>query len=138
MIKRITLFLAILFVALGSYINAQNVNNYFQQAGTGTENTLIIGGTQTVSGYLVVTGTQSVSGALDITCELNASSITVTNALKAKSLTPTGSYTGAELQALTPDWIQQMVINSDVNEIYVSTGTSAGQWVAIKDYTTAP
>ena len=65
---------------------------------------------------------------------------TVTNAFKAKSLAPSGEYTDVQLRALVANWVGEMVLNGSLTpkEIYVSTGTSAGQWAAIKDYTTAP
>jgi hypothetical protein len=46
--------------AAGEY----NVDNYFQNPGSGDDNNLIISGTQTVSGYLSITGNQNISGSL--------------------------------------------------------------------------
>lgn len=130
--NKIKFILAFLIISSCGSLYAANVNNYFQQAGAGTENTLIIGGTQTVTGSLIVSGTQTVTGTLDITGtssfdgDLVVSSITITNTATAGTLTDsTATLTAGAITGLLNITSSSGTITNLLTAGTVDTGNGA-------------
>jgi len=104
--------ISILFICGSVFAAKHNVNNYFDDAGAGRENTLVIGGTQNVTGSLNVTGALNVTGSQIVTGSLTADTIKF-----AIDLDTTTAPSSAGIIGITSGY-----------KVYVSTGTFAGNW----------
>lgn len=150
--------LILLLVCLGICFSA-NVKNYFENPTSSGDNRFIVSGNQVVSGTITVSGIMNNTGTTSFTT-LTSSSATITNQVLADKFNDgvaylkDGSLIGAlDIQsssATITNTLSTKVIDFAVNldtttapsstgivgltsnfKMYVSTGTSAGQWELI-------
>jgi hypothetical protein len=135
--KNVLFSITALILMMVSFSYAYNVNNYFTNPGSGKENTLVISGTQTVSGYLNVTGTQAVSGTMSIadltaTGLITGSSCTITNTITGGTITDgTATLTAGTITGLLDMTSSSGTITNQLTAGTVDTGQGATEIYAM-------
>ena len=88
------------------------------------------------AGDINLDGTLSVT---EITSQAGDTEITISSSIAISGFCQLQSKTAAELQTSTPTAVGQMYWNSDVDKMFISTGTiNAGSYAASDDYTDGP